>query len=229
MPERNYFQSGDSALIISFGQGISEDINKRVYHALAAIQGSKIEGILDLVPSYRSLMVLYNPLCYSYSSLIEKLEFAIQQVPVENQDLQKIIEIPVLYGGQMGPDLESLASYHGLSTKEVISLHSEPLYRVYMLGFQPGFPYLGGMPSKLSTPRLSSPRQCVPKGSVGIAGNQTGIYPTESPGGWHIIGRTPVELVDWLHEKLTLIEPGEFIRFMPIDEAGYKKLLVGGR
>lgn len=229
MIERKYFQSGDSALIITFGEGISEDINKMVYHALRCIKGSDLEGILDLVPSYRSLMVLYDPLLYIYTELKEKIDSLIQDIDMDSQESKKIIEIPVLYGGQMGPDLESLAAYHGLSVEDVITLHSETLYRVYMLGFQPGFPYLGGMPSVLSTPRLSSPRQCVPKGSVGIAGNQTGIYPNDSPGGWRIIGRTPLELMDWADDKLTLIEAGEFIRFIPIDGITYEKLLKGGR
>ncbi|HHY76979.1 MAG TPA: 5-oxoprolinase subunit PxpB, partial [Clostridiales bacterium] len=137
----------------------------------------------------------------------------------------KVVEIPTIYGGEYGPDIEFVAQHNNLTVDEVIEIHSSRNYLIYMLGFTPGFPYLGGMSEKIETPRLKTPRTKIPAGSVGIAGKQTGIYPIDSPGGWQLIGRTPVKLYDPLADPPVLLNAGDYVRFVPIDEKEYKSIL----
>ena len=209
---------GDQAVSIEFGDRIDPKINRKVLHLFDRLRARPIPGIKDLIPSYRSLLIQYEPLLLS----LEELEiFLRQQLPGLGQVVfpkRRIITIPVHYGGSFGPDLPEVAEYHGMTPSEVIALHSAVTYRVYMIGFSPGFPFLGGLDPRLHTPRKQSPREKVPAGSVGIADQQTGIYSLDSPGGWRVIGRTPVKLFDLSREEPLLLGAGDRVLFQPITE-----------
>ena len=220
-----YLPFGDSALIVEFGDIINVAINSKVIALSEAIEKTGIKGVEELVPTYRSLLIRYNPMetsCQQLISFIEKIEKALEETPLEAK--KERIVIPVVYGGVYGPDLSYVAEYHGLTEEQVIRLHSEREYRVYMIGFVAGFPYLGDVPDEIATPRLETPRLKVPAGSVGIAEKQTGIYPCEAPGGWRIIGRTPIKLFDPLWQPPTLLKPGDTVKFKPISEEEFKKI-----
>lgn len=213
--------AGDKAVLVQFRQVISEEINRKVIALERALAEQKIPGVEECVPAYASMLIYYNPLKISYKELVEKIT-ALKTMDLDPETPGTVHEIPVLYGGEAGMDLEAVASYHGLTTDEVIRIHSEPAYRVYMLGFAPGFPYLGGLDPRLHTPRLESPRLKIPAGSVGIAGQQTGIYPLSTPGGWRIIGHTPIPLFRPHHpERPVFISAGDSIRFIPVTEKEY--------
>jgi len=195
-------------------------------HALdRAIRRERMAGILDLVPAYRSLLVCYDPLRVSASRLRDHVAVLLQHLPEAGGTSGRVVRIPTCYGGEFGPDLSFVAAHAHLAPADVIEIHASVDYLVYMMGFSPGFTYLGGMPERIATPRLKTPRVTIPPGSVGIAQQQTGIYPTESPGGWQLIGRTPVRLFDPRQDPPTAVEPGDFIRFVPIDEAAYRAVL----
>ncbi len=215
--------AGEQGLIVEFGNAIAPAINARVHRLARALATLGLEGVIETVPTYRSLLVLFDPLILPRERLVSEVE-ALLAVPVVEEAPGaggKTVELPVLYGGEFGPDLAFVARHNGLSTEEVIAIHSSSSYLVYMLGFTPGFPYLGGMSSRLATPRLSSPRGKVSSGSVGIAGSQTGVYPLESPGGWRLIGRTPLRLFDLESGRPFLLAPGDVVRFRPVDEEEY--------
>ena len=212
---------GDSALLISFGEVIDEGINDRVHALAREIERANFEWLIEVVPAYSSLAVIYDPLLIDFKGVRETVE----RIEVASERFGgKLVEVPVVYGGQYGPDIEFVAEYNGLSVDDVIEIHSRPVYRVYFLGFLPGFAYLGGMDERIATPRLEKPRLKVPAGSVGIAGRQTGIYPLESPGGWRLIGRTPLRLFNPSNEPPTLLQPGDRVKFVPIDEDGFMEL-----
>jgi len=208
--------AGDSALVIIFGNEINEKVNKKVHTVAKAIENSSPEWLIEVVPTYTSVYVYYDPIRISYSEVMEALKPFLVAEPKEEE--MRVIEIPVAYGGEFGPDIEFVAKYNGLSVDDVIEIHSKPLYRVYMLGFLPGFAYLGGMDERIATPRLEKPRLKVPAGSVGIAGKQTGWYAIESPGGWRLIGRTPLKTFDPTKSPPSIVHPGEYVKFVPIDE-----------
>ena len=170
-------------------------------------------------------MIGYDPLVLGYDALREKLSVIIGSMKLADEGKRQVVEIPVVYGGVYGPDLEEVAEKHGMTAEEVIRLHSAPEYPVYMLGFVAGFPYLGGMDERLATPRKKSPRLKIAAGSVGIAGGQTGIYSVESPGGWQIIGRTPLKLYDADSENPVLLAAGSYVKFKPVSEAEYKAMI----
>ncbi|WP_457751564.1 5-oxoprolinase subunit PxpB [Thermococcus sp.] len=212
---------GDSALLVSFGEVIDEETNDRVHALAKAIERANFEWLVEVVPAYSSLAIIYDPGLIDFNGVkraVEGLEFSAGRFE------GKLVEIPVVYGGEYGPDLEFVAQYNGLTPEEVIELHSKPIYRVYFLGFLPGFAYLGGMDERIATPRLKKPRLKVPAGSVGIAGKQTGIYPLESPGGWRLIGRTPLKLFNPSKEPPTLLQPGDRVKFVPIDEEKFREI-----
>ncbi|WP_456398579.1 5-oxoprolinase subunit PxpB [Palaeococcus sp. (in: euryarchaeotes)] len=217
--------AGDSALVIIFGNEIDERTNKKVHAVAGAIEKAFPEWLIEIVPTYTSVYVYYDPLKIGYSEVVEAVKPFLNAEPKEEK--ARIVEIPTVYGGEFGPDIEFVAEYNGLSVDDVIEIHSKPLYRVYMLGFTPGFAYLGGMDERIATPRLEKPRLKVPAGSVGIAGKQTGIYPLESPGGWRLIGRTPLKLFDANREPPTLLQPGNYIKFVPVSEGEFWEIYGG--
>jgi inhibitor of KinA len=213
---------GDAAITIEFGQVIDPFINRKVRVLCEKIRSQPFPGLVDLIPSYRSLLIQYNPIQCSF----EELKAFVREVvntPVETASREmRLVEIPVCYGGDFGPDLEEVAAFHELSSEKVIQLHSDPVYQVYMIGFTPGFPFLGGLDNRLFTPRKKTPRKRVPAGTVGVADQQTGIYSLDSPGGWQLIGRTPVKIFDLDRDDPFYLKPGDQVRFRPIkpDEFG---------
>lgn len=210
--------AGDSAVLVEFGSGIDPDVNTRVYTLAGQIEAKNSPAVVELVPTYRSLLVQYDPLVSRYSEMVTFLSDLVAGAVDSSRRSAKpdVIELPVVYGGEDGPDLEAVAEHAGLSTHEVIEIHSGTGYRVYMIGFAPGFPYLGGLDERIACPRLKTPRIEVPAGSVGIAESQTGVYPNASPGGWQLIGRTAVKLFDPLKASPSLITPGSEVRFVPV-------------
>ena len=213
-----FLHAGDQAIVVEFGSVIDPEINALVHRMAAAIDASTIDGVLEMVPTYRSLLVYYDPLEVS----LPDLQGQISRLAIgddESRDEFRIVEIPTLYGGEHGPDLKFVAENAGMAQSEVIALHSGTDYLVYTMGFSPGFPYLGGLDTKLHTPRLPSPRTLIPAGSVGIAETQTGVYPVASPGGWRLIGRSPLRLFDPLASPPTVINAGDRVRFVPMDDA----------
>ena len=222
-PETIFRLMGDRGLLLEFGDEISSEVNEKVRRMTLAIQAESIEGIVEIVPTYRSLLILHNPLILSFVDLkkrLERIEKGLQQTPFPEP---KLTQIPALYGGSYGPDLEEVAKYHQISPEEVIQLHCSKPYFIYMIGFMPGFPYMGELPEALITSRLKTPRLSVPAGSVAIAQRQTGIYPMESPGGWQIIGRTPVKLFNPEREPPALLQMGNLVQFFPISEKEFKE------
>ncbi|MCM3116933.1 5-oxoprolinase subunit PxpB [Neobacillus sp. MER 74] len=229
---------GDSALVIQLGDGISPATHERVKNLSNLLEKEPFTGLIESVPSYNSLTIYYNPVAVYYSSSDNELSNPYKKVSAFILALldklgtseiseQRLITIPVLYGGEFGPDLEYVANYHGLSVEEVIQIHSSNDYLVYMIGFAPGFPFMGGMDERIATPRKDSPRLAITPGSVGIAGKQTGIYPLETPGGWQIIGRTPLDLFLPELSPPTLLQSGDRIRYVPItleEYAAYKEM-----
>ena len=218
---------GDQALIVEFGDAIDPDVNRRVHDLAHAIESAGVTGVYDLVPTYRSLLVYYNPVRTTWPDLEDSLRSLLSETGDRVTSTPRVVLLPTLYGGEYGPDLEFVSENAGLSPDEVIILHSGTDYLVYMMGFSPGFPYLGGLDERLATPRLESPRLEIPAGSVGIAESQTGVYPVASPGGWQLIGRTPLRLFDETAEHPAVLRAGDYIRFVPLDtEAGYNEILA---
>lgn len=216
--------AGDRAITVEFKNEISEEINNQVAILKSAIENSKTVGILQCIPTYRSILIHYNPLKINFDSLSNRINEFMDFAGSSDNGEAKVYIIPVYYGGEYGPDLENVATTKKLSIKEVIQVHTAVDYRIYMLGFTPGFPYLGGMDESIATPRLTKPRTKIHAGSVGIAGKQTGIYPIDSPGGWQIIGRTPLKLFDINRKEPILLEAGNYIRFEAVDLDTYKKI-----
>ena len=216
--------SGDLALVASFGNEISEALNTKVRALMLALEKVNVEGIVEMTPTYCSLMIHYDPLRIGYETLCGRVRETLEALDDIELPAPRVIEIPVLYGGEYGPDLDYVAQHNGLSVDEVIEIHTSRNYRIYMLGFTPGFPYLGGMDERIATPRLETPRTKIAGGSVGIAGAQTGIYPIDSPGGWQIIGRTPVALYDPQSAEPILLKAGESIRFVQIDQKTFDRI-----
>lgn len=214
---------GDTGITVEFGDRIDPEINSRVRRLFGALKSAKMPGVLDLNPTYRSLFIQYDPMVCSFERLAQIVEEHSESGSEIADEASRVKEVPVCYGEEFGPDLEEIAAFHKLDPDEVVRLHCAPVYRVYMIGFTPGFPYLGGLDERLHTPRKSEPRKKVPAGTVGIADQQTGIYPIESPGGWQLIGRTPLKLFDPARETPFLIEAGDSIRFVPITRNEFEK------
>jgi inhibitor of KinA len=205
---------GDTAFTVEFGAVIEERLVAQVQNFEAVLGAHPIPGIRETVPSYCALLVIYDPQLSSAATMRFALEQALTQMTGGVHSAGRLIEIPVHYGAGDGPDLQDVADFHQLSSEEVIALHTAPTYRVAMLGFAPGFAYLLGLDSRLATPRLATPRTHVAPGSVGIAGNQTGVYALSTPGGWRIIGRTPLPLFDPTRPEPFLLHAGDSVRFV---------------
>ncbi len=216
--------TGDTSVAVVFGNEISIAINTQIRAFDEALAEEQIDGVYETVPTYCSLTIHYAPEKIRFDELKAKLE-ELLAVSHKAQKLNTIVmEIPVVYGGEYGPDLETVAAHNGMSPEDVIRIHSGAEYLIYMLGFTPGFSYMGGMDESIATPRLKTPRVLIPAGSVGIAGKQTGIYPIDSPGGWQLIGRTPVRLYDAHRDTPILLDAGVHVKFVPVDEAEYKRI-----
>ncbi len=224
MTEVRFLPAGDTAVTVEFGNEISEAVNARVRAFRAALERGGVPGIVETVPTYRSLTVHYDPGVILYAPLVELLRKAAEDPDRAAPPPGDVVELPVLYGGEAGPDLDFVAEHSGKTPQEVIRLHASAEYLIYMLGFTPGFPYLGGMDGSIAAPRLETPRVQIPAGSVGIAGKQTGVYPVPSPGGWRLIGRTPVRLYAPERTMPILLRAGEYLRFCPIDRAEYDRI-----
>lgn len=209
---------GDTGVTIEFGDRIDPETNRLVRRLFRVLQSANHPGISDLNPTYRSLFIQYDPWVCSFERLLQIVDRALSPGGPPEPQTASIKDIPVRYGGEFGPDLEEVADYHKIEVGELIRLHCAPVYQVYMIGFTPGFAYLGGLDKKLHTPRKKEPRKKVFAGSVGIADQQTGIYPIESPGGWQIIGRTPLRLFDPGREAPFLLQAGDSVRFRPVSE-----------
>lgn len=211
---------GDQAVRVQFGTQIAPETNARIRRFCRALQRDPLPGVVEWVPGYVTVTVYYQPWVRRYAEMRGALEERVRSADSEPLPPSRLVKIPVRYGGADGPDLEDVAAYHGLTAAEVVTRHTAPTYLVYLLGFAPGFPYLGGLPEGLATPRLDTPRPSVPAGSVGIGGAQTGVYPFETPGGWRIIGRTSAVLYDILREPPALLQPGDEVRFVAQEDNG---------
>lgn len=205
---------GDSSLLIQFGSDIDIFVNQRVHALASLLDASPFEGMIETVPAYATLLVHYDPLIVSFAKVRDFLCERLPQAEAVTTRNPKRVEVPVRYGGEFGPDLESVARHLHLQVEDVIRLHSEKLYTVFMMGFTPGFPYMGKLDDALVMPRLETPRTRVPAGTVAIAGSQTGIYPVASPGGWHLIGWTPLTLFDPRSDAPFLFAPGDEVKFL---------------
>lgn len=218
---------GETVLLLRFGERIDAALNARVHAAAATLRAAALPGVTDLVPAYATLALHYRPAIWSaaggpaWRHLADAVMAVFAAPPDRAAPVAATIEIPVCYGGEYGPDLDAVGRHCGLGAQAVIARHSGADYRVAMLGFAPGFPYLLGLDPALQTPRRAQPRLRVPAGSVAIGGAQTGIYPAELPGGWHLIGRTPLALFDPARDPPCLLAPGDRVRFRAIDAADF--------
>ena len=209
-----YYPLGDSAIVINFGDAISENINTLIQKVTSSLDTLKAPQIIEYVPAFTTITIYYNPVVTTYDEIVHAVHQLLRNLPEDQEKTSTTKEIPVWYNG---PDLEYVASHTGLSQEEVIRIHSEQIYLVYMIGFAPGFPYLGGMDKRLATPRKEIPRIKIEAGAVGIAGEQTGVYPMETPGGWQIIGQTPLNLFDFRRDTPALLKSGDQIYFVPVE------------
>ncbi len=216
----------DWGLLAEFGSSIDPDLNSWTRLVAQRLQKNSLPGVLEIVPAYASFLVIYDPLELDTKTLERAILSCCRQFAVaEAGKRARVVDIPVCYEGELAPDLENVAGRNGLDVRQVIRIHTGTDYLVYMLGFAPGFPYLGGLDERLHTPRLDTPRELVPAGSVGIAGSQTGIYPLSSPGGWQIIGRTPLRLFDpGLENPVPYYAPGDRLRFYEISREEFHRL-----
>ncbi|MDR0467052.1 MAG: 5-oxoprolinase subunit PxpB [Deltaproteobacteria bacterium] len=219
-----YLGSGEKCLVVEFSDGIDRQANIRLQSLRRTLEQRRIPGMLELAPAYSSLSIHHNPLILSRDELIPLVEEALRANVVGESTQKRILTLPVAYGGGHGPDMETVVRHTGFSEEEVVRRHTAVDCYCFMLGFTPGFGYLGGMDPALETPRLATPRTHIPAGSVGIAGKQTGAYSIDSPGGWRLIGRTPLKLFDPEAENPTLLEAGDWIRFRAISENEYDEI-----
>ncbi len=229
---------GDSAVLLRFGAGLDAHINAQVHRAAAQLHAAQLPGVREIVPAYASLAVHYDPAAFlhcdfarngatPFSVIGARLLALLHDARDTASQIARVIEIPVCYGGEFGPDLAAVATHAGRPESDVVAQHSAGTYRVAMLGFAPGFPYLFGLPETLHMPRRANPRTRVPAGSVAIGGKQTGIYPGELPGGWHLIGRTPLRLFDADRIPPALLAPADEVRFVAINADEFKRLQAG--
>lgn len=209
--------AGDQALVVELGDGIDPALNRRVHDLTHLVKERRLQGVVDLTPTYRSLLLQYDATETSLGEISDAIRDLQDEPGTGSLEQPLVVHLPTLYGGEHGPDLEYIAERAGVSVEEAVNIHSSEDYLVYMMGFTPGFPYLGGLDERLATPRLETPRQEIVAGTVGIAESQTGVYPVSSPGGWRLIGRTPLRLFDPSRESPSLLSAGNFLRFVPID------------
>ena len=218
---------GGQIVYVEFCDEISLECNKLVHLMYYSLSERNIMGVLELIPAYSSLTIIYDPRLITYRRLIEEVKNIWSEskaIDINRLIKPRLIEIPVVYGGGFGPDMPFVVKYSGLTEDEVIKIHSSRIYTCYMLGFTPGFVYLGDVDPRIAVPRLSTPRLKIPPGSVGIAGKQTGFYGVESPGGWRLIGRTPLMVFDPRRDPPSIIRPGDKVKFKPISIEEYYEI-----
>ncbi|XID94574.1 5-oxoprolinase subunit PxpB [Paenibacillaceae bacterium WGS1546] len=231
MTEAKIYPLGDAAVTVQLGERICTETHDRVRQLAEHLERHPFAGMIEYVPSFLSVAVYYDPFELlaahgersdsaeqpePYALAVELLKRIVTELKDADRNETRIVEIPICYGGELGPDLPEVAAYHGLTEQEVIDIHASADYLVYMLGFAPGFAYLGGLPERIATPRRSTPRLSIPAGTVGIAGDQTGVYPIATPGGWQLIGKTPVPLFLPSENPPTLLRAGDIVRFRSI-------------
>lgn len=231
-PLYRVYPCGDHAATIELGDSIDAGINAKAIAVFRYLKERAGEGILDIIPSYHTVTLIYDlvqlkkqhPAALVYDVMRSKLLHAAQACEEAGALTARVFTIPVCYDPLLAPDLATLAALHGLHSEEVIQYHTAPTYRVYMIGFLPGFAYMGSVDKKIVTPRRKIPRTLVPAGSVGIAGEQTGIYPSDSPGGWQLIGQTPLTMFSPAKKNPCLLQPGDEVHFYPVSLAAFTKL-----
>lgn len=215
---------GDTAVRIQFGTEISLETNQKIRSFTLLLEKENIHGVMEWITTYTAVTLFYDPYIILYNSLVENVLGIMKKL--ENVELPpvELIYIPTYYGGEAGPDLEKVAEHNEIEVEDVIRIHTEKEYLIFMMGFTPGFPYLGGMSNEIATPRLETPRGKIPPGSVGIAGEQTGIYSIETPGGWNLIGRTPLRLYDSSNASPMLLQAGNYLKFVSISKEEYEDI-----
>jgi len=220
--------AGDQALLVEFGAEICPRVNRQVHEFARRASAHRISGIGEMVSSYCSVLVYFDPLHLSFSQTASWVKEFLNPKPLETDSPSRVKKIPVLYGGESGPDISFVANHNQITVEEVIRSHTGKTYLVYVVGFSPGFAAMGSVSLKIQSPRLASPRTKVPAGTVGIGGRQTGIYAVESPGGWQLIGRTPLILFDLHKDPPSFFQAGDYARFYAIDEKEFLKISKGG-
>ncbi|QIM48099.1 5-oxoprolinase subunit PxpB [Pusillimonas sp. DMV24BSW_D] len=218
-----FLSAGDTAMVVQFGEVIDRVLSDQVLALSRRIRALNVPGVVDLVPTFRSLLINYDPTQVRGAQLQETLKGLLESEDTEPQAVRQW-SVPVCYDGEYAPDLQEVAQTAGLTTDQVVQLHADTQFHVYMIGFVPGYPYMGDLPKQLVLPRRSNPRTRVPPGSVAIASTMTAVYPIESPGGWHLIGATPIRLFDTRHEAPALFKPGDKVRFKPVDSNEYQRI-----
>ncbi len=218
-----FLYASDRSLLVSFGEEIDPAVNQRVIKLTRILESDPLPGVTNLHPAYCSVLVVFDPFELDHTQLESMVADRLEHLAEMQTPPARVVEIPVCYGGEYGPDLEDVAALHDLAPEHVIELHTAPEYIVYFLGFTPGFAYLGGLAREIETPRLAAPRRKVPAGSVGIAGAQTGVYPYATPGGWRLIGRTPVPMFQPQRTGMSLLHMGDRVRFRPIQAKEYQE------
>jgi KipI family sensor histidine kinase inhibitor len=225
VPQPRFLRSGDTALVVEFGDRIDRDISARVLSLAGLIEAAAIPGVVEVVPTFRSLMVHYEPLALPHCELEQRLGPLIDRIRIEERPGRRW-RVPACYDADAGPDLADVAERTGLSVAQVIERHSATEFHVYMMGFLPGFPYMGTLPAELELPRRENPRLRVPSGSIAIAMAMSTVYTLESPGGWHLLGRTPILMWDPRRAEPTLVAAGDKVMFTPVSRREYETILA---
>lgn len=223
-PRARYLPAGDRALSVEFGNSISQSLNERVLQFDNLLRAACLPGVVEAVPSYRALLIYYDPLRIEYETLVQHLRRLEAQIAPRIVVPRRLVEIPCCYHPEVAFDLKAVGERHGMTAQDVAKIHCSGQYITYFIGFAPGFPYLGGLPEQIVTPRFATPREKIPAQSVGIGGSQCTIYSVESPGGFWIVGRTPLRLYDPSSPQPVLLQPGDRIRFYPIDRTEYAQM-----
>jgi len=211
-----YTAASDQALLVTLGAEISLPVHRRVVGLLRALEAARVRGVVNLHPAYCSILIRFDSLVTSHESLEAEVRELLHSLVSEDSPAPRVVELPVRYGREFGPDLNEVAELCRLTPKEAVDLHASTIYTVYFLGFVPGFGYMGRLPDSLRVPRLDKPRKLVPAGSVAIANDHTAVYPSSTPGGWRLIGRTEVKLFDPGRENLSVLNTGDQVRFCPV-------------
>lgn len=231
-PRYNIYPCGDHAFTVSFGNIIDDAVNKHVLNLFYLLRQQNIAGLKDIIPAYSSVTIVYDvvairkkfPYATAYNKMAKMLEQYMHEAEGKTENMGSVVRIPVCYERRYAPDLNEIAALKNIHTETIVQLHCSKTYRVFMLGFLPGFAYMGTLDEAIEMPRKNNPRNKVAAGSVGIAGKQTGIYPCESPGGWNIIGQTPLTMFDANCNKAALLQPGDYVQFYPITKEAFEAI-----